>query len=90
MASPSATRNMLHSYGKRSIYVSFAAAVITTVAFNAFYVWPRHNKYEQFFATYDPYTRMKEICAANKGYMHTCPKELAKLYEKKGKAVAEH
>lgn len=100
-----ATRNMLQSYGKRGIYVSLAVAVVSTAAFNAFYVWPRHNKYEEFFASvwsshkfvstktcrnYDPYTRMKEICAANKGYMHTCPKELAKLYEEKGKAVAEH
>ncbi|CAC35833.1 Mitochondrial cytochrome c oxidase subunit VIc/VIIs domain-containing protein [Caenorhabditis elegans] len=85
-----ATRNMLQSYGKRGIYVSLAVAVVSTAAFNAFYVWPRHNKYEEFFANYDPYTRMKEICAANKGYMHTCPKELAKLYEEKGKAVAEH
>lgn len=31
---------------------------------------------------------MKEICAQNKGYMHTCPDELAKLYEEKGKPIA--
>ena len=37
--------------------------------------------------TYDPYTRMREICAQNKKYMHTCPDELAKLYEEKGKPI---
>lgn len=46
-------------------------------------------KFNFSFSNYDPYTRMKEICAANKGYMHTCPQELAKLYEEKGKTVAD-
>ncbi|CAI5446187.1 unnamed protein product [Caenorhabditis angaria] len=89
MVSPSQTRNMLHQYGRRSLYVSFVVAVASTVVFNAAYVWPRHYAYENFFATYDPYKRMKEICDANKGYMHTCPKELAKLYESKGKEISQ-
>uniref|UniRef100_A0A8R1E7Y1 COX6C domain-containing protein n=1 Tax=Caenorhabditis japonica TaxID=281687 RepID=A0A8R1E7Y1_CAEJA len=89
MVAATATRNMLHQYGRRALGVSFVAAVATTATFFFGYVQPRHEKYERFFANYDPYTRMQEICAANKGYMHTCPQELAKLYEEKGKSIAD-
>ncbi|CAB3401906.1 unnamed protein product [Caenorhabditis bovis] len=83
------TRNMLHQYGRRAIFVSLFTAIGSTVAFNLFYTWPRHYRYEEFFANYDPYKRMKEICETNKGYLHTCPQELAKLYESKGKPIAD-
>ncbi|VDM70004.1 unnamed protein product [Strongylus vulgaris] len=81
-------RNMIHKTGRRAIYFSFASAVASVVAFNAFYVWPRHHKYEEFFKHYDPYTRMREICASGTGIMHTCPKDLAMSYEEKGKEIA--
>uniref|UniRef100_A0A1I7XPM3 COX6C domain-containing protein n=1 Tax=Heterorhabditis bacteriophora TaxID=37862 RepID=A0A1I7XPM3_HETBA len=85
---PAPMRNMLHSYGRRAIFGSLAVAFGSTLAFFFGYVQPRHEKYEEFFKNYDPYTRMKEICATNKGYMHTCPQELAKMYEEKGKEIA--
>ncbi|CAJ0561464.1 unnamed protein product, partial [Mesorhabditis spiculigera] len=66
-----------------------AAGIASTALFYFGYVHRRHEKYENFFKNYDPYTRMREICAANKGYMHTCPQELAKLYEEKGKPIAD-
>ncbi|KAK6055151.1 hypothetical protein COOONC_04673 [Cooperia oncophora] len=81
-------RGMIHSYGRRALAIGFTAAVTATVAFNLFYVMPRHEKYETFFKNYDPYTRMKEICAEGKGYMHTCPQDLADMYKEKGKEVA--
>ncbi|VDP60671.1 unnamed protein product [Heligmosomoides polygyrus] len=31
---------------------------------------------------------MKEICAEGTGYLHTCPKDLAKMYKEKGKEIA--
>ncbi|ETN75929.1 hypothetical protein RB195_004246 [Necator americanus] len=81
-------RGMIHKTGRRAIAVAFSAAIASTIAFNMFYVMPRHEKYEEFFKNYDPYTRMKEICASGTGYMHTCPKDLAKSYEEKGKKIA--
>ncbi|CAI5447417.1 unnamed protein product [Caenorhabditis angaria] len=89
MVAASATRNMLHQYGRKALGISFIASVASTAVFFFGYVQPRHEKYERFFANYDPYTRMREICEANKGYMHTCPQELAKLYEEKGKTIAD-
>uniref|UniRef100_A0A915BU19 Mitochondrial cytochrome c oxidase subunit VIc/VIIs domain-containing protein n=1 Tax=Parascaris univalens TaxID=6257 RepID=A0A915BU19_PARUN len=88
MATQPVMRNMLHSYGKRAIVVGLLAGVGTTVGFYFGYVQRRQRKYEEFFKNYDPYERMREICAHGKGYMHTCPKELAKLYEEKGKKIA--
>uniref|UniRef100_A0A0M3HTS9 COX6C domain-containing protein n=1 Tax=Ascaris lumbricoides TaxID=6252 RepID=A0A0M3HTS9_ASCLU len=95
MATPPVMRNMLHSYGKRAIAVGLLAGVGTTLGFYFGYVQRRQRKYEEFFKVkenssrnYDPYERMREICAHGKGYMHTCPKELAKLYEEKGKKIA--
>ncbi|CAJ0963788.1 unnamed protein product, partial [Mesorhabditis belari] len=89
MGPPAPMRNMLHSYGRQALLVSFAAAVASTAVFYFGYVQRRHDKYEEFFKNYDPYARMKEICASNKGYMHTCPQELAKFYEEKGKPIAD-
>ncbi|KAK0425108.1 hypothetical protein QR680_009036 [Steinernema hermaphroditum] len=88
MAPPLVMRNMIHGYAKKAIAVGFTSAISATVFFYLGYVKPRHDKYEEFFKNYDPYTRMREICASNKGYMHTCPQELAKLYEEKGKGIA--
>ncbi|CAI4225740.1 unnamed protein product [Auanema sp. JU1783] len=88
MSPPAAMRGMLHSYGRKAMGISFAAAVGGTLVWFFAYTQPRHEKYEQYFKSYDPYTRMKEICAANKGYMHTCPQDLAKKYEEAGKEVA--
>ncbi|KAL6731711.1 hypothetical protein ANCDUO_09230 [Ancylostoma duodenale] len=88
MAPSMMMRGMIHSYGRRAIAVAFSSAFGAFVAFNMFYVMPRHEKYEEFFKNYDPYSRMKEICAAGTGYMHTCPKDLAKSYEEKGKEIA--
>ncbi|KAF8367075.1 cox-6C [Pristionchus pacificus] len=85
--SPPAMRGMLHAYGRKAIGISFIGGLTATLAFYFGYVQPRHNKYEEFFKSYDPYTRMREICAQNKKYMHTCPDELAKLYEEKGKPI---
>ncbi|KAE9555174.1 hypothetical protein FO519_001598 [Halicephalobus sp. NKZ332] len=88
VASSLQTRQMLHTSARRFIWGSLAVSVVSTVAFYFGYVHPRHLKYEEFFKNYDPYTRMREICAANKGYMHTCPHELAKIAEEKGKPIA--
>ncbi|KHN81283.1 hypothetical protein Tcan_16565 [Toxocara canis] len=88
MATPPVMRNMLHSYGKRAIAVGLFAGFGTTIGFYFGYVQRRQRKYEEFFKNYDPYERMREICAHGKGYMHTCPQELAKLYEEKGKKIA--
>ncbi|KJH41318.1 hypothetical protein DICVIV_12707 [Dictyocaulus viviparus] len=85
MAPPFLMRGMIHNYARKGIAFAFIAAVSSTIAFNVFYVWPRHRKYEEFYKNYDPYKHMKEICDAGTGYMHTCPKDLAKLYEEKGK-----
>ncbi|CAJ0596154.1 unnamed protein product [Cylicocyclus nassatus] len=81
-------RGMIHTTGRRAIIASFATAIASMVAFNMFYVWPRHRKYEQHFKNYDPYNRMREICSAGTGIMHTCPKDLALSYEEKGKEIA--
>ncbi|TKR93585.1 hypothetical protein L596_008008 [Steinernema carpocapsae] len=88
MAPPHLMRQMIHGYARKAIGIGMVSAVATTAAFYFGYVKPRHDAYEEFFKNYDPYTRMREICATNKGYMHTCPQELAKLYEEKGKDVA--
>uniref|UniRef100_A0A1I8A4S0 COX6C domain-containing protein n=1 Tax=Steinernema glaseri TaxID=37863 RepID=A0A1I8A4S0_9BILA len=88
MAPPHLMRNMIHAYAKKGIAIGLLSGISATTFFYFGYVKPRHDKYEEFFKTYDPYTRMREICASNKGYMHTCPQELAKLYEEKGKEVA--
>ncbi|KAJ1360834.1 hypothetical protein KIN20_019919 [Parelaphostrongylus tenuis] len=87
-APPFQMRGMIHSYAKKGLAFAFTAAVASTVAFNLFYVIPRAKKYEEFFKNYDPYTRMKEICSEGTGYMHTCPKDLALMYEAKGKKIA--
>ncbi|VDL80336.1 unnamed protein product [Nippostrongylus brasiliensis] len=88
MAPPAVMRGMIHAYGRKAIAISFGTAFSAVVAFNLFYVMPRHEKYEEFFKNYDPYTRMKEICAEGTGYMHTCPKDLAAMYKEKGKKIA--
>uniref|UniRef100_A0A0K0D9N6 COX6C domain-containing protein n=1 Tax=Angiostrongylus cantonensis TaxID=6313 RepID=A0A0K0D9N6_ANGCA len=88
MGHPFVMRGMSHSYARKGLAFAFITAVSSTVAFNVFYVWPRYRKYEEFFKNYDPYLRMKEICAEGTGYMHTCPKDLAKMYEEKGKKIA--
>uniref|UniRef100_A0A7E5A1X5 COX6C domain-containing protein n=1 Tax=Panagrellus redivivus TaxID=6233 RepID=A0A7E5A1X5_PANRE len=89
MSSPPAPlRQMLHGNARRFMFLSLAASIGSSAALYFGYVHPRHLKYEEYFATYDPYVRMREICAANKGYLHTCPHELAKLYEEKGKPIA--
>uniref|UniRef100_A0AC35FLS2 Mitochondrial cytochrome c oxidase subunit VIc/VIIs domain-containing protein n=1 Tax=Panagrolaimus sp. PS1159 TaxID=55785 RepID=A0AC35FLS2_9BILA len=88
MSHPFLMRQMLHTHAKRFVWTSFGASIAATVALYVFYVHPRHLKYEEYFKNYDGYTRMREICAANKGYMHTCPQELAKMYEEKGKPIA--
>ncbi|PAV73346.1 hypothetical protein WR25_18917 [Diploscapter pachys] len=77
-------RNMVHHYGRRAIAISLVAAFGSSAAFFFGYVQPRAKKYEQYFANYDPYTRSKEICDTNKGYMVSCPQELAKMAEEKG------
>ncbi|CEF63935.1 Cytochrome c oxidase subunit 6C family-containing protein [Strongyloides ratti] len=77
-------RNMLHSNAKKALYYGLATAFASTVVCYFTYVKPRQTKYEEFFANYDPYKRMREICETGKGYLHTCPQELAKLYEEKG------
>ncbi|KAK6009228.1 hypothetical protein OSTOST_25867 [Ostertagia ostertagi] len=76
MAPPMAMRGMIHSYGRRALAVAFTAAVAGTVI------------HMRLILNYDPYTRMKEICAEGKGYMHTCPKDLADMYKEKGKEIA--
>uniref|UniRef100_A0A0N4U903 HELICc2 domain-containing protein n=1 Tax=Dracunculus medinensis TaxID=318479 RepID=A0A0N4U903_DRAME len=41
------------------------------------------------FYSYDPYERMREICSHGPGILVTCPQDLAKMYEEKGKKVAD-
>ncbi|EGT31701.1 hypothetical protein CAEBREN_09827 [Caenorhabditis brenneri] len=76
MVAASATRNMLQSYGKRGIYVSLAAAIASTVAFNAFYVWPRHNKYEEFFASVPP---TRDTCTRARKSWPSCTRRKERL-----------
>uniref|UniRef100_A0A0N4ZKJ1 COX6C domain-containing protein n=1 Tax=Parastrongyloides trichosuri TaxID=131310 RepID=A0A0N4ZKJ1_PARTI len=83
-------RGMIHSFARQGIFLGLGAGFASTIAFYFGFVQPRQKKYDEFFANYDPYTRMREICEAGKGYMHTCPEELAKLYEEKGKPIASN
>uniref|UniRef100_A0A0N5C2C4 COX6C domain-containing protein n=1 Tax=Strongyloides papillosus TaxID=174720 RepID=A0A0N5C2C4_STREA len=77
-------RNIIHTSAKRAIYLGMVSGTISAAVYYATFVQPRQKKYEEFYANYDPYQRMREICATGKGYMHTCPEELVKLYEEKG------
>ncbi|VDO64212.1 unnamed protein product [Heligmosomoides polygyrus] len=81
MAPPALMRGMIHSSGKKAIALAFISAVSAVVAFNVFYVMPRHEKYEEFFKTTTP-TLELDTC------MHTCPKDLAKMYKEKGNEIA--
>ncbi|KAI6222086.1 COX6C domain-containing protein [Aphelenchoides besseyi] len=85
---PFPLRSMLHNKARKFIWSALAVSVAATVAHNVFYVWPRHNKYEEYFKNYDAYARMKEICSYEYKYLHTCPSELAKLAEEKGVEIA--
>uniref|UniRef100_A0A0K0EPM2 COX6C domain-containing protein n=1 Tax=Strongyloides stercoralis TaxID=6248 RepID=A0A0K0EPM2_STRER len=80
-------RNMLHTKTKRFLYVTLGASLAATTACYYGYTEPRMKKYEEFYAKYDPYKRMREICETGRGYLHTCPQELVKLYEEKGLPV---
>ncbi|MFH4979095.1 hypothetical protein AB6A40_005804 [Gnathostoma spinigerum] len=81
-------RNMIHRQGKRAIIAALVLSFSATFGFFFGYVQPRQRKYDEFFKNYDAYEHMREICSHNKGYMHTCPQELAKLYAAKGKPIA--
>ncbi|CAD5205842.1 unnamed protein product [Bursaphelenchus okinawaensis] len=85
MSSPPAPmRQMLHSSARRFIWASLAVSIGATVLFNLTYVNNRRRNYEAFYASYDPYKRMQEICSYERKYLHTCPTELAKRAEEKG------
>ncbi|EYC01036.1 hypothetical protein Y032_0111g257 [Ancylostoma ceylanicum] len=49
MAPSALMRGMIHKYGRQAIAVAFSSAFGSFVAFNMFYVMPRHEKYEEFF-----------------------------------------
>uniref|UniRef100_A0AC35TZV0 COX6C domain-containing protein n=1 Tax=Rhabditophanes sp. KR3021 TaxID=114890 RepID=A0AC35TZV0_9BILA len=85
--SPPVMRGMIHNFARQGIFLGLAAGLASTATFYYSFVKPRQQKYEDFFKSYDPYTRMREICEVNKGYMHTCPQELVKMYEEKGKSI---
>uniref|UniRef100_A0A0K0FC34 COX6C domain-containing protein n=1 Tax=Strongyloides venezuelensis TaxID=75913 RepID=A0A0K0FC34_STRVS len=76
-------RNMMQTAAKRTIYFGLAGGIVTTITFYVSYVQPRQKKFEQFFANYDPYQRMREICESGNGYLHTCPDQLAAAYQEK-------
>jgi len=89
---PFPLRLRLENQSKRFVWMALAASVATSVAWYVFYTEPRRRNYVKFFETYDPYVRLREICAydiAGRRYMTTCPTELAKLAQEKGYEIAE-
>ncbi|KAI6174886.1 COX6C domain-containing protein [Aphelenchoides bicaudatus] len=88
-APPALMRNVLQTRARRYIWSALGVAMMSTAVFNYFYVWPRYRRYEEYYKNYDAYERFKEICSYKYKYMHTCPSELAKLAEEKGKPIAD-
>jgi len=81
-------RGLLFSKTKQQLGIYAVISMACSAAWYVFYMRPKYQRYEQYFNTLDPYARLKEICAHDKGYMHACPQELAKLYAEKGLPVA--
>lgn len=49
MSHPYQMRQMLHTSAKRFVWTAFGGSLAATVALYAFYVHPRHLKYEEYF-----------------------------------------
>jgi len=78
---------MLFSKTKQQMGIYTLISAGCSAAWYFLYMKPKAQRYEHFFNTLDPYAMLKEICAHDKGYMHACPQELAKLYAEKGLPV---
>jgi len=86
---PHVMRGMLFSKTKQQLGMATLVSSVLSAAWYFFYMKPKYQRYDHYFKTLDPYQRLAEICAHDKGYMHSCPQELAKLYAEKGIAIAK-